>query len=835
METVDEFEYSKKDLVGHGAFAIDHTPVAVKCVSRKNISKSRNLLHKEIDILRELSGLRNENLVTLIKCVETASHVYLVMEYCNAGDLGEYLQDRMSLPERAIQHFLIHIAHAIEAIYKKGIVHRDLKPQNLLLSNPTGKPYPDATELTLKLADFGFARFLDGGTMAATLCGSPMYMAPEVIMSQQYCAKADLWSVGTIIFQCLTGHAPFQAATPPALKRLYERNKELRPRIPAYCSPLLKDLLVGLLKRNARDRIDFGLLCLLQQHAADIPTRGSLADVEGFTFLPPLDNAAARIPSVTTHMTQASAHSSGKSRVDLPSLSPLKQVKVHINGGEVANIHAVPVPSQRTAFAKMIEKQHSTSTTPSKEDSLEKSKTPNRERTCSIPSIEQMNLPPMQFVVRKPSRLPQRDSQYYSKPLSSCTRWNSNKVTSEPVPEVTLPEADVRLPFADVNVAVTNKTIPKSSTHDAPFSTKESATENRPAFSNPCSSNAVEEKSVPPVKPEAPPPVDNIKYLSMSPPHSSASLTVHVTTRQNQQISTSSLSDDDDEVDFERPIYLPFASSAAPQQAGDSSNSQLMESAESNSQMKAEGTDENVLEEVVTPLNEETIMKPEHRQVLAKLRFVLELVNTLIDVAEEKGKLFRLDQKKLLTFCLQKNETSGAYRRAEQLVVYVRALHMLSSALLLAQREVSAATLHPSAAVQQILNQLNEKYHHCLVNILGLLRIFFCRLNFTSMRSQELASLGIPSADPALAVISAERIMYQHAIELCQTAALDELFGRAEYCSQRYQAAYIMLHTLSEQVSSESDKMILSKYKNAVEKRLKILEKQGLVQSFTNN
>lgn len=70
------------------------------------------------------------------------------------------------------------------------------------------------------------------------------------------------------------------------------------------------------------------IFSLLQQHAADIPTRGSLADVEGFTFLPPLDNAAARIPSVTTHMTQASAHSSGKSRVDLPSLSPLKQVKV---------------------------------------------------------------------------------------------------------------------------------------------------------------------------------------------------------------------------------------------------------------------------------------------------------------------------------------------------------------------------------------------------------------------------------------------------------------------------------------------------------------------------
>ena len=56
----------------------------------------------------------------------------------------------------------------------------------------------------------GFARFLQDGVMAATLCGSPMYMAPEVIMSLQYDAKADLWSLGTIVFQCLTGKAPFQ-------------------------------------------------------------------------------------------------------------------------------------------------------------------------------------------------------------------------------------------------------------------------------------------------------------------------------------------------------------------------------------------------------------------------------------------------------------------------------------------------------------------------------------------------------------------------------------------------------------------------------------------------
>lgn len=66
--------------------------------------------------------------------------------------------------------------------------------------------------------------------MAATLCGSPMYMAPEVIMSHQYNSKADLWSLGTIVYQCLYGRAPFQATTPHALKQYYEKNPNLVPK-----------------------------------------------------------------------------------------------------------------------------------------------------------------------------------------------------------------------------------------------------------------------------------------------------------------------------------------------------------------------------------------------------------------------------------------------------------------------------------------------------------------------------------------------------------------------------------------------------------------------------
>ncbi|MGH0169163.1 UNVERIFIED_CONTAM: hypothetical protein FKN15_056000 [Acipenser sinensis] len=193
METVGKFEFSRKDLIGHGAFAVvfkgrhkekPDWEVAVKCINKKNLAKSQTLLGKEIKILKEL---KHENIVALYD-----------FQYCNGGDLADYLH-----------------------------------------------------------SDFGFARYLQTNMMAATLCGSPMYMAPEVIMSQSYDAKADLWSIGTIVFQCLTGKAPFQASSPQDLRLFYEKNKNLTPNIPRETSTHLRHLLSGLLKRNHKDRMDF--------------------------------------------------------------------------------------------------------------------------------------------------------------------------------------------------------------------------------------------------------------------------------------------------------------------------------------------------------------------------------------------------------------------------------------------------------------------------------------------------------------------------------------------------------------------------------------------------
>ncbi|GAB1296206.1 Serine/threonine-protein kinase ULK2 [Apodemus speciosus] len=225
MEVVGDFEYSKRDLVGHGAFAV--------------VFRGR---HRQKTDWEEL---QHENIVALYDVQELPNSVFLVMEgfsvtrYCNGGDLADYLQAKGTLSEDTIRVFLHQIAAAMRILHSKGVIHRDLKPQNILLSYANRRK-SSVSGIRIKIADFGFARYLHSNTMAATLCGSPMYMAPEVIMSQHYDAKADLWSIGTVIYQCLVGKPPFQANN-----------------IPRETSPYLANLLLGLLQRNQKDRMDF--------------------------------------------------------------------------------------------------------------------------------------------------------------------------------------------------------------------------------------------------------------------------------------------------------------------------------------------------------------------------------------------------------------------------------------------------------------------------------------------------------------------------------------------------------------------------------------------------
>lgn len=147
------------------------------------------------------------------------------MEYCDAGDLAQYLQKYRVLPEQQAQIFLSQLANALNELWKQNLIHRDIKPQNILLCNERGS-------LVLKLADFGFARIVRPADLAETLCGSPLYMAPEILKYEKYDSKADLWSIGAIAYEMLFGQPPFRGENHIHLLRVIENTDESKLHFP---------------------------------------------------------------------------------------------------------------------------------------------------------------------------------------------------------------------------------------------------------------------------------------------------------------------------------------------------------------------------------------------------------------------------------------------------------------------------------------------------------------------------------------------------------------------------------------------------------------------------
>lgn len=248
--------------IGKGSFAVVHKghrlhtrePVAIKIVIRKKLTpKLLDNLEGEIAILK---AIHHPNIVELKDCLKTEHQIYLVMAFCASGDLSQYIKKRFDIYERAgmpeqalarsqkpkyphpidgglnetiVRSILTQLAAALEFMRGRDIVHRDIKPQNLLLQPP------DAAFLALgnpreipqmKVADFGFARHLSVNTLAETLCGSPLYMAPEILRFEKYDAKADLWSVGAVLFEMTVGKPPFKAANHVELLKRIERGED---------------------------------------------------------------------------------------------------------------------------------------------------------------------------------------------------------------------------------------------------------------------------------------------------------------------------------------------------------------------------------------------------------------------------------------------------------------------------------------------------------------------------------------------------------------------------------------------------------------------------------
>ncbi|KDO19265.1 ULK/ULK protein kinase [Saprolegnia parasitica CBS 223.65] len=173
------------------------------------------------------------------------------MEYCEGGDLSQFMkrQPHGVVAEALARHLIRELADGLHALWRQNLIHRDLKPQNLLLADTSPVP-------RLKIADFGFARHLATASLAETLCGSPLYMAPEIMRFHKYDSKADLWSVGTILYEMIFGRTPFHGATQMELLRNIERYELRFPEnhnVPRDCIELMQ----GLLRRDPSRRMGF--------------------------------------------------------------------------------------------------------------------------------------------------------------------------------------------------------------------------------------------------------------------------------------------------------------------------------------------------------------------------------------------------------------------------------------------------------------------------------------------------------------------------------------------------------------------------------------------------
>lgn len=169
--------YTVTGRIGSGSYSVVYRAqhgttgqeVAIKSVDRAKLmvhEKLQGNLEREINILKTF---RHANIVQLLDVIYTEKHIYLVLESCPGGDLSKFLRRHGTLDENMVRRMGRQLVAGMRFLRQNNLTHRDLKPQNLLLDS-------DLSEATLKIADFGLACYLQPETMAATLCGSPLYM-----------------------------------------------------------------------------------------------------------------------------------------------------------------------------------------------------------------------------------------------------------------------------------------------------------------------------------------------------------------------------------------------------------------------------------------------------------------------------------------------------------------------------------------------------------------------------------------------------------------------------------------------------------------------------------
>jgi len=191
-----------------------------------------------------LMKLRFPFLVGLHYSFQTADKLYFVMDYINGGELFFHLQREKKFPEDRVRFYAAEIAAGLEYLHHAGVIYRDLKPENLLLTN----------EGHIVMTDFGLSKegLVGKDDRTGTFCGTPEYLAPEVLEGKGYGKAVDWWSFGTLVYEMLTGLPPFYSED---VQHMYTKIMTAELEIPDTMSPEAADLLSKLLDRDPETRL----------------------------------------------------------------------------------------------------------------------------------------------------------------------------------------------------------------------------------------------------------------------------------------------------------------------------------------------------------------------------------------------------------------------------------------------------------------------------------------------------------------------------------------------------------------------------------------------------
>jgi len=253
--SLDDFELLK--VIGRGAFGkvllcrlVDDGRIfAMKCIMKKSLVKHKKEIEHTMAERAVMMKLNHPFLMKLYFTYQTQDKLFYIMDYVNGGELFYHLEREGQFSLERTRYYIAELVLALEYLHQQKVVYRDIKTENILLS----------AEGHIVLTDFGLSKELSQTTRTSTLCGTPVYLPPEMLLKQEYGKAVDFWSLGVLIFEMLVGDVPFYHDNVQKMFRKIVQEDIVFPQ--ELEGTTAADLITLLLKKSPEERLtDFDLM-----------------------------------------------------------------------------------------------------------------------------------------------------------------------------------------------------------------------------------------------------------------------------------------------------------------------------------------------------------------------------------------------------------------------------------------------------------------------------------------------------------------------------------------------------------------------------------------------